>query len=542
MPDVTLDHFKRAAADIAAHGDNDTLPFDVDVRFVKDNQDQLSELAFRFSSQIEGMPAQQEIKNAISALEVFSERLLAPTGAAGFRITTKIHSFWNLYFNGLAVAIAERLEPNRSNRVHSYRYTGQGDSLFDRASSWRSFREATIQECAAAGDDAVVVQTDISGFYEHVYHHRIENSLEDLFGNNKVSTEIDRFLNKFAAGRSFGLPVGGQGSRILAELLMSSIDSMLTDRNLIWRRYVDDFVLVTNNQSEAYRALAFLSHALADYGLSLNRTKTTFLTAKHYIDYVRTQLGGDGDDASKLREIDLHFDPYSDTAADDYEELKETVESLEVRTLLALELHKGQPDAFLVAQIGRTLKLHNPEVALQLCQTLLAPKNLHAFRASWSTIMRGIASVRADEAFRDIAEGIDDLLDAIPGHSPHLLLAEASCLHYLRTLRFRRTQDRAKYVLDVFDGTRSQTVRRACIDCWRQWKDRPSFIRVRNQWNSLGTDEQRMLWLSASEFGDDGENFQQQVRHSIAEAWRLGIERQNQRTFANIYKDWCENA
>jgi len=28
MPDVTLEHFKRAAVDIGSHGDNETLPFD----------------------------------------------------------------------------------------------------------------------------------------------------------------------------------------------------------------------------------------------------------------------------------------------------------------------------------------------------------------------------------------------------------------------------------------------------------------------------------------------------------------------------------
>lgn len=33
MSAVTRDHFKRAASDIANHGDNDTLPFDIDTRF-----------------------------------------------------------------------------------------------------------------------------------------------------------------------------------------------------------------------------------------------------------------------------------------------------------------------------------------------------------------------------------------------------------------------------------------------------------------------------------------------------------------------------
>ena len=36
MSDVTFDHFLRAAVNIGAYGDNDTLPFDIDVNFVKD--------------------------------------------------------------------------------------------------------------------------------------------------------------------------------------------------------------------------------------------------------------------------------------------------------------------------------------------------------------------------------------------------------------------------------------------------------------------------------------------------------------------------
>ncbi|MFP3656661.1 reverse transcriptase, partial [Burkholderia sp. SIMBA_052] len=61
------------------------------------------------------------------------------------------------------------------------------------------------------------------------------------------------------------------------------------------------------------------------------------LTTKHYVDYVTAQLGGDEDGASRLRAVDLHFDPYSDTAIDDYESLKETVATLEVQSILAQE-------------------------------------------------------------------------------------------------------------------------------------------------------------------------------------------------------------
>jgi len=499
----------------------------------------LASIAFRFSEGLEN-GGKKSARNLIDELPIFSERLLVPTGTAGFRITTKIQPFWNIYFNALGVAVAEALEPNRSERTHSYRFASSGKGLFNREASWRAFREASIADCESRSDTSVIVQTDISSFYEHVSHHRIENLVSDLFSESSTaSTQIDRFLSRFASGRSFGLPVGGQCSRVLAELLLSSIDRRLTDEGLVWRRYVDDFVLVTPNQSEAYRALAILSHSLADYGLTLNRTKTILLTAKHYIDYVRTQLGVSGDEASKLSEIDLHFDPYSDTAQSDYTELRGVVESLNVRALLDGELRKAQPDTFLITQIGRTLRLHDPSTALQLCSTLLSPGNLHAFRASWSTIMRGIASVGAEESFGIIHGQLDELLDAIPEHSAHLLSAEVSCLHYLRAIRFRRTQARAAYVLKVHSTTSSETVKRGCLDCWRIWKDRTSFIRERNKWNALKVEEQRMLWYAASEFGDEGDKFRSQVKKSLAVGWRLGFERGSQPTFASVYRDWA---
>ena len=71
----------------------------------------------------------------MNELTVGSERLLVPSGSHGFRITTKIHPFWNLYLNGLGLAIAEANEGRRSERVHSYRLGGDPPSFFDKSRS-----------------------------------------------------------------------------------------------------------------------------------------------------------------------------------------------------------------------------------------------------------------------------------------------------------------------------------------------------------------------------------------------------------------------
>ena len=194
MSEVTLEHFLRAAADIGAHGDNDTLPFDVDTNFVSAKQNELAEVAFVFSEELR-KDSVSNSKNKIAALTVFSERLLVATGASGFRVTTKLHPFWSIYFNGLGIAIADQLEPRRDQRTFSYRFQAEGGSeLFDRGSSWRVFREATSKEAALAPKGTVVVQTDISSFYEHISHHYLENLIDDLFPDGRVGNQITALL------------------------------------------------------------------------------------------------------------------------------------------------------------------------------------------------------------------------------------------------------------------------------------------------------------------------------------------------------------
>jgi hypothetical protein len=323
--------------------------------------------------------------------------------------------------------------------------------------------------------------------------------------------------------------------------MMTPIDRSLTDADILWHRYVDDFTLICSSQQDAYKALSVLSHSLADYGLSLNHSKTTTLSAKHYADYIAAQLG-DGDDAGiALRELDLHFDPYSDTAKGEYEKLKKSFEQIDIQFLLDLEKEKSQPDNFVLAQIGRALKFQEPKVAAQLCATLLDPENLDSFRASWSKIMRGVYSVRSNDEFDAVFDQIDELLDRVPSAASHLLMPEANTLHFLRAIRFKRTDARGKFVRHVYDQNSSSAVKRACIDCWRHWRDRANFISLRNQWQNLDPDEQRMLWLAAEKFGDEGAHARAQLQRSLEGVWRLGFESNNKITFASCYKDWANN-
>lgn len=541
MIKVTKDHFLRAAREIGQSGDNDTLPYDIDAQFIKERAETLAELCISLFNKVDSETPKNAL-NLMNGLTIASERLLVPSGTHGFRITTKIHPFWNLYLNGLGLAIAQANERKRSSRVHSYRLGNAESGFFDRTRSWRSYKQATLTEAALNEEASVVIQCDIASFYGHIYHHRLENTIKDLGpSDSSVAMQIDRILSKLAAGRSFGLPVGGQCARVLAEVMMTPIDQSLSDAGLAWHRFVDDFTLVCRSQQDAYEALSVLSHALADYGLTLNKSKTTILSAKHYKNFVSTQLGEGDESSAALRELDLHFDPYSDQASAEYEKLKKSFELIDISFLLDLEKEKSEPDSFILAQIGRALKFQEPKIAEQLCSTLLDPTNLNSFRASWSKIMRGVYAVRSNEEFEVIFSKLDNLLDNIPSAAPHLLVPESNMLHYLRAIRFVRTEARGAFVRRTYDTSRSTSVKRACIDCWRHWPDRSTFTRLRNQWANLSPTEQRMLWLAAGAFGDEGKKSRGQLRQSLEQAWHLGFEIDAVTSFASCYDDWASD-
>lgn len=217
---VLRDHFLKAAHEIGQSGENDTLPYDIDAGFIRDKAEDFADICFELFELIDVRPPARAA-GYVNELTIGAERLLVPSGSNGFRITTRIHPFWNLYLNGLGLAIAAANEPQRSERVHSYRLDDEGAAYFDRSRSWRSYKEATLAEPALKAAGCVVVQTDISSFYEHVYHHRLENALSDLsYTGSTVAAQVDRILSKLAAGRSFGLPVGGQCARVLAEVIV----------------------------------------------------------------------------------------------------------------------------------------------------------------------------------------------------------------------------------------------------------------------------------------------------------------------------------
>ncbi len=180
----------------------------------------------------------------------------------------------------LVLLIAKDIEVARdnksNNKVFSYRLKIKGNNgyIFDNKYNYTSFRER-IAEKSKMKNKRIVVECDISNFYDRLNLHRLESVLLSI---EKIDKDTIKLLNEillFWSNRdSYGLPVGSNASRILAEAALIEIDNYLISKNIDFCRFVDDYRIFAKNASEAHKNLAILVERLNKEGLFLNFSKT----------------------------------------------------------------------------------------------------------------------------------------------------------------------------------------------------------------------------------------------------------------------------
>ena len=162
-------------------------------------------------------------------------------------------------YQAISIMIAEPFERARSEfargRIFSYRFkpSVKKGRLFSSKHNIRSFQAATTQKTA---QDSInyVVKCDIANFYDRVNIHRIESTLLTTKGlHQKLAELINQILLHWARRDSYGLPVGSNASRVLAEVAMFNVDQSLRYAKIDFIRFVDDFRIFTKQHQKLIR-------------------------------------------------------------------------------------------------------------------------------------------------------------------------------------------------------------------------------------------------------------------------------------------------
>lgn len=293
--------------------------------------------------------------------------LLSPKARNGFRVITQLDPLDFVVFAALVRELASDLEGRRipvaQGRVFSYRTAPQADGqLFAPDTGYRQFLDACRSKLRANPANHFVATTDISDFYARIYHHRLENALHTATSRTNHVRAVMRLLSGWNGTETFGIPIGGAPSRLLAETTLADVDEALLAAGIDFVRFNDDYRIFGDTYERCYRAITFLAETLyRNHGLNLQPQKTEVLTSEQFnARFLVTPLD---------RELDSLHARFERLAAElglndwyepiEYDELdddqKAAIDGLNLKELFREELQEDEPELPIIKFVLRRL-------------------------------------------------------------------------------------------------------------------------------------------------------------------------------------------
>lgn len=509
MKKELLDSFEFAVDNIIKFGDTDVFPFPIENRMLFDRRSEainlLTDMYQRFDHYVNNVSPQ-------------FENMLAPSGYTGFRWATQIDPIWNAFLLGLVLSLSSLIEDARlskdKNYVFSYRI--QLDStektLFDSNYGWHKFHETSLQLASQYG---YVLICDISNFYQSVYHHRIENALSKL--NNPIK-EIEKYikeiLQRFANMKSYGLPIGGQASRILAELVLNRTDRLLYTKEIRFCRFVDDYHIFAKTEEELYSHLLYLSKIMIENeGFSLQKSKTRIVSSDEFIQ-TSPLTNNESESSKNIFAVSLKYDPYSLTADEDYERLKQEIEKLDILTALSQELNKSRIHTTLMKKVIRSLQ-YLEEPALNNAVQVLSD-NIDMLAPVYPNVMILFESI-FDKLSTEVKENLLNTIRELVNSSSYILKIDLNIAYAIRVISKIYSEDNEIVLLKLFERTDSPLIRRDVILTMAKWNATHWISDLKNRYVSLTTWEKRAFIIASYKLGDEGSHWRSHFKEQFSE-------------------------
>lgn len=447
---------------------------------------------------------------------------LSQTGYAGFRWAAQLDPLYNAYLLATVLDLAPRLEsiriPVEDQCVFSYRYcaditTGR---LFRDDIGWEAFN-ARAQ--ALATQHAWVVRTDISDFYSRVSHDKLREVVTALDDSGRADHAL-RLLRDQSHNSGVGLPVGGPASRILAEAYLCSSDHLLHADGIPFCRFVDDYVLFVDSERSATMALARLARTLGESdGLSLQKLKTRVMRKAEFLRTYDHELEPDLDqNALSFLRLRLRYDPYSATAAEDYEAIKAHVSGFDILGMLAREVRKSRVHQQLTKKLLYAARFIEDEQVNSAVATIA--ENLRSLAGLLSSVASLLSFLipKTSEPTKDLLHRrVVEVLNADEGPAP----LELSRMVLVRLLSALGRPATAELLWREYQSSDSVLVRKECIWGIARKRDANLARGLLQQFDRSSAWERRGLLALSYVLGDQGTTFRRGRLGSLSPTERL---------------------
>lgn len=508
-----MDYYKLAIDNISKFGDTDIFPYPIENALFFDKPDEVKEILEKISRDFDNWSTNTPVESINSCI---------PVGITGFRWAAIIDPIWNAYLLYEVLRISNDIESKRiapeRNCVFSYRIklnqsTGK---LFDNECTWRKFYETARSK---AQDSAYVIKFDISDFYTRIYHHRLENALLRATGNTTSVKRIMTILNSISKNASYGLPVGGNASRILAESLLNSFDQVINSKKIDFCRYVDDYIVFADSKEDAFKKLNWCAEfLLRNEGLTLQKNKTQILTSSEFISQSTVILEGEDDEDGKERSafmrIHIKYDPYSATAEEDYKELKKKLSDFDIVPLIKTEIRKSRIHHAFGKQLLNAVNILESEPLNLAFKTIAS--NLEAFYPVYPSVMQLAYRKLLDCEDETVAYFLDTLSELVFSNS-YIVQTDNNSSYTARVLSLKNTESSIQAIDHIASSSRSALVKMNCMCAMTNLNNTFWLSDLKPQFSTFTSWERRAFIAASYYLNDEGKHWREKISPQLSE-------------------------
>lgn len=516
--------FALSIKNIIKFGDTDIFPFPYETRMFSDVSEKLK---------ISLLDTHSDFINKLNECPPVNISTCSTVGYNGYRWATQIDPYWNVYFLGLVLFISDKIENSRVNEniVYSYRYSPNFNegTLFKKDINWRKFQSDCLDLANEDSSINYIVTCDIADFYTRIYHHRLENALDRLDHKKDISSKIKKLLQNFSGTNSYGLPVGGPAARILAELALDSLDHSLIINSIKYKRYVDDFIIFCSTKEEAHSVLTLISRKLMENeGLTLQKHKTNILSKDEFTSLTQSKLFGineDGDSPMKAKfmSLPIRFDPYSQNAEEQYEEIKNSLKNFDLLEMLSSELQKSKINQTFSKQLIRAFNVVESTVLSNAFKIIF--NNISELYPIFNTIIQIATTnwIRFDESTQKLIRS--KLIELIQSKS-FILKTELNLAYVVKLFAKENNVDGQTILTEILNSNAdSILIKLVVTQAMAKWNIHYWLSEQKRTFSTMTPWQRRLFIASSYLLGDEGKHW-------------LNHNKKNFNFIDKIYQDW----
>lgn len=305
------------------------------------------------------------------------------------------------------------------------------------------------------------------------------------------------------------------------------MDRLLLSTGSTFCRFADDYHLFAESADDANRKLIFLSEKLLENeGLLLQKSKTRVMTSEEFLatsEVSEHNIPESPEEASarEFLRLRLHFDPYSLTATEEYEQLKSELSRFDIVGLLAREMRKSRIHTALTRRlISAVQHLSDDMLNLAVMSIIENLEVLYPVFPSVILLLRAVVGRLDDETKSTAFSAIRSLIV----QRSYIVAVPTNLAFAIRILAHDPSEETDIALSSIFEATRNVIIRRDVIlamarrgaDYWIS--DAKNSFAARTSW------EKTALLIASFILGDEGDYWRSAVEIQLTPSERLALE------------------